>query len=355
MLPVNTGLPHYAVGVEPVEGKQGRPRRGLALLLAFFVTGLGQAYLGYWRRAWLWATAPLLAYLALSYSVMHFELRAAYSWFMPVMLMFWIGPRIAAFIETRTLPARRVATSGAVRLVLFSLASLFYAFVLTAFESNYVARALKLASGSMAPTLIIDDHILVNRRAFSSRSPQRGELVAFSHPEEPGSEYLKRVVGLPGDHLEVVDGDVRINGWSVPRCWLGQVQFDSTGVGRLDLEFLGNSAYLVFWSSEHQNPRGAWTVAPGELFVLGDHRNNSPDSRSWRQGQGAGVPNELVLGRPAFVWLAFDFEGNVDWPRLGYVPDHPRLLKGMEALQTVLDACLAKRPPRSQTERPAPH
>jgi signal peptidase I len=89
------------------------------------------------------------------------------------------------------------------------------------------------------------------------------------------------------------------------------------------------------------------------VFVLGDNRSNSHDSRFWFQGRGGGVPLAGLIGQPVFVWLAFNPDGSINWSRYGLPLDEPSLGNWAPELATGVRDCLAKRPPRVQAEPPA--
>lgn len=141
-----------------------------------------------------------------------------------------------------------------------------------------------IPSGSMIPTLLIHDHIMVNKLAYGIRlpftsqwlmhfaSPQRGEVVIFRSVEDDNFFMVKRVVGLAGDHMVFTeDGQLMVNGKPDP----------------------GPK------SSWGMTPGEEWTVPAGHIFVMGDNRDNSRDSRSWGP-----LPLSHLLGRAMFVWLS---------------------------------------------------
>lgn len=232
-----------------------------------------------------------------------------------------------------------------------------------------VVEAFKIPSGSMLPTLQINDHIFVNKfvygptlpftslRVFESMPPKRGDVIVFEFPDpDPKSErqdFIKRVIGLPGDLLEAEGGRPIINGWRVPRCRVGPYQFSagrSSSVqdsGELYVEFLGEYAYLTLFENvpaeEHQGP---YRVKPGEVWVFGDNRNNSSDSRAWFGGIGGGVPYGNIKGRALFVWLPVSrlFVNVMGSPELPPGTD-PTVVAGVAK-------CLQERPPLSETTPP---
>jgi signal peptidase I len=244
---------------------------------------------------------------------------------------------------------------------------------------SFVVEAFKIPSGSMLPTLQIQDHIFVNKlaygpaipwtnlRLFNSLPPARGDVMVFEYPDpNPNNErqdFIKRVIALPGDTLTVENGHPLLNGWRVPNCRIGMYEYHEGTDPQLKrselyMEFLGSYAYITQYeedrgSEPHQGP---YKVKPGETWVMGDNRNNSMDSRAWNNGRGGGVPDANIKGRAMFVWLSFGSDGGVTWDRLGTnVLGRPRLPKGApaEILQRI-DKCLRERPAPGQTLPPAP-
>jgi signal peptidase I len=231
-----------------------------------------------------------------------------------------------------------------------------------------VVEAFKIPSGSMLPTLQIDDHIFVNKfiygptvpfaglRIAPHLPPDRGDVIVFEFPDpdpsHEGQDFIKRVIALPGDTLEANQGHPIINGWAVPSCRVGLYPYGKNDghaaqYGELYVEFLGDMAYLtVYEQGAISGSEGPFHVGPNEVYVMGDNRHNSHDSRRWRNGEGAGVPFGNIRGRAMRVW----------WPssRLGTpVMGDPVLPDGMPSeLLRGIEQCLANRP--ADTTPPAP-
>lgn len=236
------------------------------------------------------------------------------------------------------------------------------AFALRAF----VIEAFKIPSGSMIPTLMVGDHIFVNKfsygpaipythsRVWTSMPPHRADVMVFAFPEHPEQDFIKRVIALPGDRLEARGGHPILNGWEVPSCKVGTWSYSdydspiSKHEGDLYVEYLGDESYLTFYdraSGAYPDYQGPYFVKPGEVWVMGDNRNNSHDSRMWFGGQGGGVPYENIRGRALFVWLSVSDAG-MDWSREGVpVMGRPRLPPAAKGLEPQLDKCLHDRPP----------
>jgi signal peptidase I len=230
---------------------------------------------------------------------------------------------------------------------------------------TFVVEAFKIPSGSMIPTLMVGDHIFVNKfiygpaipfttaRVWTNMPPRRGDVMVFAFPEHPEQDFIKRVIAVPGDKLEARNGHPIVNGWEVPSCRLGTWSYSdydspiARHEGDLYVEYLGDESFLTFYdhpSGLFPEYQGPFFVKPGEVWVMGDNRNNSHDSRMWFGGQGGGVPFENIKGRALFVWLSIN-EGSFDASRLGApVMGRPRLPPSAHALEPQLAECLKNRP-----------
>jgi signal peptidase I len=144
---------------------------------------------------------------------------------------------------------------------------------------NTLSARIRVESVSMEPTLYAGNFVIVNKFAYQFAEVSRGDIIVFHYPPNPEQDpYIKRVIGLPGDRVDVRDGEVLINGIRIAEPYLE--------------------------SSTRQG--GDWMVPPDSLFVMGDNRNNSSDSRSWGV-----VPLENVIGKALVVYWPPD-----KWDRL---------------------------------------
>jgi signal peptidase I len=229
-----------------------------------------------------------------------------------------------------------------------------------------------IAGNSMLPTLSNGDSVglrpaayqtLVQALSFgpSNTVPGRGDIVVFSNPEDSGSdEYLvKRVIGLPDDTISMKGGAPVINGWAVPYCDAG-IYADVTNrfeavQGHLVVEFLANRAYLTLYTFARKVPRYDLTyqVKEHEVFVLGDNRFESSDSRSWSNGRGAGVPISTIRGRADWFLVGATREGSLDFSRLFEHFDLRAHLEGLDTsgLTRRINACLRNRPVQTTPPR----
>jgi signal peptidase I len=256
------------------------------------------------------------------------------------------------------------------RAALGTIAAVGVAGALALLTRHSLCEPYRVLSASMLPTLEPADRVLANKLAYGLRLPLsevrmgarpilRGDLIVF----RPGADIdateplIKRVIGVPGDRISMRGGHPLINGWLVPSCEAGTYAFlGPTGAlfGQISVEFLDGRAYLTLHAKLGGPLPGEYLVKPGELFVLGDNRSASNDSRSWSQGRGAGVPVTSVEGRVQRLWVGAERDGSADLGRLfaplGTRPHVP----GMDSheLEAAITRCLEQTP--QQTRPPAP-
>src|SRR3569833_31993 len=179
---------------------------------------------------------------------------------------------------------------------------------------SFLVEPFRIPSGSMIPTLWVGDFILVNKFAYGIRlpvvnlkfidigKPQRGDVVVFRYLEDPSTDYIKRIVGLPGDRIEYHDKTVFINGTAMPQQYIGPYTEVSTGVplpARLQVESIGAVKHELVIHPDYfgRLDAGAWQVPEGSYFAMGDNRDNSNDSRAW-----GFVPERNLVGKAFMIW-----------------------------------------------------
>jgi len=200
--------------------------------------------------------------------------------------------------------------------------SLIVTVILAIFGTTFVLQAFKIPTGSMEDTLLIGDHLLVNKFIFAPqggilarllpyRELRRGDVLVFKFARtdttnEPGEHFVKRVIGLPGDHVRIFHRQVFVNGKLQYEPF---VRPDPESTGRLHLEddfprpdgeYLGGSS--PSWEAEMPSAiqNGEIVVPPGNYFVMGDNRENSWDSRFW-----GFVSRSVIIGRPVLIYWSF--------------------------------------------------
>ena len=189
----------------------------------------------------------------------------------------------------------------------------------------FAYEPMRVPSGSMTPTLLTGDFILVDKHAYGFRNPLdngrwvgeglpgRGDVVVFRYPQDHAQRYVKRIVGLPGDVVEVADGELVLNGRPTALRADGDM-LDTGSPGpavprRRVIERLDDREHAVLRCANGcaDGQRGRWVVPEGHYFVMGDNRDNSADSRYW-----GFVSDEELVGRAVVVWFHFKRFGD-DW------------------------------------------
>ncbi|NQY26607.1 MAG: signal peptidase I [Piscirickettsiaceae bacterium] len=193
---------------------------------------------------------------------------------------------------------------------------------------SFIAEPFRIPSASMLPTLHIGDFILVNKFAYGVRlpvintkilevsEPERGDVVVFRYPNNPKIDYIKRIVGLPGDKVGYFNKTVYINGEEVARdIKIKDESLLTIAPARSELyyESLGEYGHEILIDPERRLVEGETIVPMGEYFVMGDNRDNSNDSRFWGT-----VPEGNLVGKAFFIWMSWDWNtGGIVWNRLG--------------------------------------
>ncbi|BDM63627.1 signal peptidase I [Shewanella sp. NFH-SH190041] len=210
---------------------------------------------------------------------------------------------------------------------------------------SFIYEPFQIPSGSMMPTLLVGDFILVEKFSYGLRDPvwrhklvetgepARGDVVVFKYPEDPRVDYIKRVVGLPGDKIIYRNKQLWIQPKCtadektcpgpqlVPRTEVNSGEFFQDGVpllryqeqlGKVTHDILINPArpeMSRYYYHEGTLPIGEWIVPQGEYFVMGDNRDNSRDSRFW-----GFVPEANLVGKAVAIWISFEFDRSPsDW------------------------------------------
>jgi len=210
-------------------------------------------------------------------------------------------------------------------------ASFFPVILIVFFLRSFIVEPFKIPSGSMIPTLLVGDFIAVNKFTYGIRlpvidkkivdvnSPQRGDVMVFRWPVDPSKDYIKRVIGLPGDKIVYANKRLTVNGQAVPVKRVDDyMDKDRMIVTPRYRETVGSAEHEILIEDEappyvaqvmqfpfrdkcHYNSEGfSCEVPPGNYLMMGDNRDNSQDSRVW-----GFVPDENVVGKAFFIWFNF--------------------------------------------------
>ena len=197
---------------------------------------------------------------------------------------------------------------------------------------SFVIEPFRIPSGSMLPSLYIGDFILVSKFSYGLRlpilntrvmpvgEPERGDVMVFRFPKDPSTNFIKRVIGLPGDVITYRGKRLTVNGEPVvvQKTELLPELTAQRGQRSLSsfLESIGQSEHAIVLDDNRHSRSLKVSVPPGHFFVMGDNRDHSNDSRYW-----GFVPKENIVGKAFFVWFSWDSPGGggVNWHRLGTV------------------------------------
>ena len=200
--------------------------------------------------------------------------------------------------------------------------SFFPVFLAVLVIRSFIIEPFRIPSGSMIPTLLIGDFIVVNKFTYGIRlpviktkiltnnTPGRGDVVVFRFPLDPSIPFIKRVLGLPGDEILYKNKKLFINGrgvkYSEKETFLGKKSSRQyTGAQKM-IETHSEGSHMILVRPESVSSEGSFKVPEGHYFVLGDNRDNSRDSRFW-----GFVPEENLVGKAFMIWMNWDAGINI--------------------------------------------
>lgn len=190
---------------------------------------------------------------------------------------------------------------------------------------GFIVEPFRIPSGSMLPSLFIGDFILVNKFAYGVKmpvfnqvlfdvdKPQRGDVAVFKYPRDPSIDYIKRVVGVPGDHIAYYNKVLYVNGTKVERKRIGE--YSGPGEPNPAEEYVANLLGLehnVLVIPGRPGLDAEYIVPDGHYFMMGDNRDNSNDSRYWGV-----VPEKYLVGKAFMIWMHWN--GGVGFERIGKI------------------------------------
>lgn len=263
----------------------------LSGLLSFLVPGLGQVYNGEATKG-LFYNFLISTWGGLVFSLLYYLMQDSIT--RPrvalIFLAFFISivaellvvlEAIRSAMKNRETPPSNRYNRWYVYVMVVLAVTLVDNAVSAAFRDN-VLKAYQIPSGSMRPTIETGDYLICNRQYYRSHNPARGDLVIFKYPKDESEDYIKRIIGLPGDMVELKRDTLYINGDPVDEPYA--VYDDSE-----------NSGYLT------PVQYGPYFISDNEYFVMGDNRNNSSDSRDWGT-----ITRQSIRGKAVFVYFSWD-------------------------------------------------
>lgn len=251
--------------------------------------GAGHFVLGHVGRGILWwgvsASVSLLSLVAL-----FFFIPLAYLGAVTVGLLIPLGASVDAVrlpAAKSGLPSWKKAVAGWAVLFLIGISWS------TGVRTFYV-QAFKIPSGSMIPTLLVGDHILVNKLIYYFEDPQRGDVIVFKYPWDESRDFIRRIIAVSGEEIAIKDRTVFINGRPLDEPYA--IYSDSRPPGGQGYEY------------------GPVVLPAGSYFVMGDNRDNSQDSRFW-----GFLKRDKIHGKAFLIYWSWDSDTGIGWSRLGQV------------------------------------
>jgi signal peptidase I len=199
---------------------------------------------------------------------------------------------------------------------------------------SFLYEPFRIPSGSLEPTLLVGDFVLVNKFDYGIRipvihdkiikmhEPKRGDIFVFRYPPNPSVDFIKRVIGLPGDHIKYVNKVLSVNGQEIPQELLSTTtRIDEEGnkqpVYIKQEDFFGVK-HSIYQNTNQESENFEDIVVPeGQYFAMGDNRDDSADSRFW-----GFVPEKNIVGKAVLVWMSWDStDHTIRWKRL-FKPIH---------------------------------
>lgn len=255
-----------------------------------------------------------------------------------------------AFAQTQAeLPAEAIAKLGQESFIVENAKSIFPVIAAVMVLRSFLYEPFQIPSGSMMPTLLVGDFILVEKFSYGVKDPvlrstlietgkpERGDVAVFKFPPQPTIDYIKRVVGLPGDRIAYRGKQVFIqqacsgtNCAGFKKLDLSLVEIGKFKDQMVELrqytEQLGSVKHNILINPQRPDPVSQyhkqphtrdyeWIVPEGEYFMMGDNRDNSADSRFW-----GFVPEANLVGKAVFIWTSFEFERDPDSLLPGWIP-----------------------------------
>ena len=209
--------------------------------------------------------------------------------------------------------------------------SLFPVLLIVLLFRSFLFEPFKIPSGSMIPTLLVGDFIVVNKYSYGLKlpvvnkkvlslgEPERGDVIVFRYPVDPSINFIKRLIGLPGDSITYRNKELFVNGALVSKQENGRYTRDEVkcSTPRADAvrfhETVDTVEHDILLHEKSGSRNGQWVVPEGQYFVMGDNRDRSNDSREW-----GFVPAENMMGRAVGIWMNFDYKkGCGDLSRIG--------------------------------------
>lgn len=261
-------------------GSLKKRHRILSFLLSLVTPGLGQIYNGQFKKGDSYLVGFLLAYIIFSFLLFKFYGMIFYLITMIGFFLFILLDALLGAIKLKEI-ALKSYNKWYIYLIIFLLSSVALRPLLSWTIKNNIARAYKIPSSAMEPTLLVGDYLMADMKIYKSEKPKRGDIIIFEFPKDPSKDFIKRVIGLEEEKVEIINNKIYTNDKLLDDPW----------------GYFEESGWLKHFPGLENF--GPVVIPKNSLFVLGDNRNNSQDSRFW------GFLNiEKVKGKALYLYWA---------------------------------------------------
>jgi len=204
--------------------------------------------------------------------------------------------------------------------------SFFPVLLLVLVVRSFLFEPFRIPSSSMVPTLLIGDFIFVNKFTYGLRlpvlnkkfldfnDPERGDVMVFRLPSSPSTNYIKRIIGLPGDKITYRNKRLYVNNEPVKLEFIGLYETNMGAEVRIAREYLDGAEHDVLLMPYQRSMEGTFVVPEGHYFMMGDNRDNSRDSRYPGVGY---IPEDHIVGKAVRIWMSWDVPNMPKWTRIG--------------------------------------
>lgn len=243
-----------------------------------------------------------------------------------LLVILTFGSLIIWMIDKAIFERRRKMLQGKEPLLVDYARSLFPVFLIVLLIRSFVAQPFRVPTGSLEPTIMPNDLLLVSQFSYGLRlpviqtkilnigEPKRGDIVVFSHPAVPGMDLIKRVIGIPGDHIIYKNKVLYINGQIMQQTFIKNGYDVEPGMNisvKVMEEDLGTMKHrILIYNQGGETTDFNFTVPQGYYFMMGDNRDNSADSRVW-----GFMPEKNIIGKAEVIFFSWDH--GIQWSRIG--------------------------------------
>jgi signal peptidase I len=261
----------------------------LAALLSIATIGLGHVYAGKLEKGVLFYIISFLLGFVCTFALIHLSFPFSFILFFFILSAIFIIVVKDSYNEAKEAPKPYIAkgyNKWYFYVIIYVVSSLVLVPITRALIRNNVVQAYKIPSGAMLPTIQIGDCVLVDKRHYNSDEIKRGDIIVFKYPEDQTRDFIKRVIGLPGETIEIKNQVVYIDGKRLKEDYVNQAD-----------EYMSNMSLR--------------RILPDSYFVMGDNRGNSMDSRVW------GFLNKsLIIGKVYLIYWS-SYKKEIRWERIG--------------------------------------